>query len=346
MRVLVATAQVPFVRGGAEVLLEGLVGTLRARGHEVDVLGLPARIGPERELAVRTTLGARALDLRSEFDRVIALKFPAWLVRHPHKTLWVIHQERAAFDGWEEGLSNLPEGRLTRNVIAAADVLALSEADSVFAISRNVARRLSEVFDVHVPVLYPPPLAVDELSSSGRYEPFFFFPGRIASSKRHALVIEALARTEEATRLVIAGKEDVAGAEDALRRLARSLEVEDRIRWLGHCSDGALRDHFARARAVVFPALDEDYGLVTSEAMLAQRPVITCSDSGGPLEMVGHEEEGLIADPTPDAIARAMDRLWRDESLTRQLGAAGRARFLSLGITWEKVANSLLGETG
>ena len=41
------------------------------------------------------------------------------------------------------------------------------------------------------------------------------------------------------------------------------------------------------ALGVIFPPLDEDYGYVTLEAMLAAKPVITCTDSGGPLEFVG-----------------------------------------------------------
>ncbi|MCG8462774.1 MAG: glycosyltransferase family 4 protein, partial [Holophagales bacterium] len=347
MKILIATVKVPFVSGGAEVQLEGMVKVLESRGHEVETLALPARIGPERVQVARTTVGSRLLGLgpRSHgFDRVIAMKYPAWLIRHPRKTLWVIHQERFAFELWHDGLSNIAEGDLTREAIAAADALAFSEAERIFAISANVARRLREVFDVEARVLRPPPLGGRRLRSSGSYEPFFFFPGRIAPLKRHGLVIEALALAEEPVRLVVAGREDLEGSWRKLEHLARSRGVEERIRWLGRCSDEALRDHYARARAVIFPPRDEDYGLVTPEAMLAERPVVTCTDSGGPLELIHHGEHGLVVPPEPEALAAALDALWRDEGLARRLGTAGRARYDSLEISWERVADELVGE--
>ena len=43
---------------------------------------------------------------------------------------------------------------------------------------------------------------------------------------------------------------------------------------------------YAHSLGVIFPAVDEDYGYVTLEAMLSSKPVITCADSGGPLEFV------------------------------------------------------------
>ena len=102
--------------------------------------------------------------------------------------------------------------------------------------------------------------------------------------------------------------------------LALKLDVEHRVEWLGHVTEEEKRRCYAHARGVIFPPLDEDYGYVTLEAMLASKPVITCDDAGGPLEFVRHEKTGLIAKPTPEGLARAMDKLWSDREQAKGWG--------------------------
>src|SRR5262249_15269336 len=99
---------------------------------------------------------------------------------------------------------------------------------------------------------------------------------------------------------------------------------------------------YARCLAVVYPPLDEDYGYVTLEAMLARKPVITCSDSGGPLEFVVDRETGLIADASPEALAAALDEVWETRESSRRMGDAGRQRFEEMQIHWPHVIERLL----
>ena len=120
------------------------------------------------------------------------------------------------------------------------------------------------------------------------------------------------------------------------------LNVDHRVEWLGHVTEEEKRRYYAHARGIIFPPLDEDYGYVTLEAMLASKPVITCDDSGGPLEFIRHEKTGLIAKPTPEGLASAMDKLWSDREHAKELGEAGRARYLALNISWSEVVKRLL----
>jgi glycosyltransferase involved in cell wall biosynthesis len=99
---------------------------------------------------------------------------------------------------------------------------------------------------------------------------------------------------------------------------------------------------YAYARGVVFPPYDEDYGYVTLEAMLAAKPVVTCSDSGGVLEFVRHRETGLVAAPEPEKLAEALDELWQNPVRAREFGDAGRDHYDSLGISWGNVIERLL----
>jgi len=79
--------------------------------------------------------------------------------------------------------------------------------------------------------------------------------------------------------------------------------------------------------------------------MLTAKPVITCTDSGGPLELVEHEGTGLIVAPEPAAVAAAIDRLYDDSALVVALGQAGRRRYRELEISWERIVARLLGPT-
>jgi glycosyltransferase involved in cell wall biosynthesis len=86
--------------------------------------------------------------------------------------------------------------------------------------------------------------------------------------------------------------------------LAREFNVEARLEWLGQVTEEEQRALYAHALGVIFPPVDEDYGYVTLEAMLAAKPLIPWTDSGAPLEFVQGDVTGLIVEPSPQAIAR------------------------------------------
>ena len=73
-----------------------------------------------------------------------------------------------------------------------------------------------------------------------------------------------------------------------------------------------------------------------------RQPVITCTDSGGPLEFISHESEGLIVEPDAKAIADAIDRLAGHPVEAMKIGINGRAKYDSLELSWNKVLEALL----
>jgi glycosyltransferase involved in cell wall biosynthesis len=76
--------------------------------------------------------------------------------------------------------------------------------------------------------------------------------------------------------------------------------------------------------------------------MLSAKPVITCTDSGGPLEFVLDGETGYVTPPDPDSVADAIERLYQDKQRAKDMGAAGLSRYRSLGISWDHVVQKLL----
>ena len=126
MRVLIATAHVPFIRSGAEIHAEGLRDALQAEGHEAEIVAIPFKWYPPQKV-LDHMLACRLLDLSevmgTPVDLMIGLKFPAYLIRHPRKVLWILHQFRTAYDLWGtryQDIPNTPEGICYRDSIRRA----------------------------------------------------------------------------------------------------------------------------------------------------------------------------------------------------------------------------------
>jgi glycosyltransferase involved in cell wall biosynthesis len=258
--------------------------------------------------------------------------------------LWILHQHRTAYELWDHPLSDLvyyPNGSQVRDAIEQADRNLIPEARAVFANSRNVQERLKRFCDIDsTPLYHPPPNAEKFYSSSA--EDYLFFPSRLCIPKRQELVLKALALTRNPVHVCFAGISDHPDYTDKLQSLARKLKVSKRVEWLGGITEDEKRSRYASALAVVFPPIDEDYGYVTLEAMLASKPVITCRDSGGPLEFVVDRETGLIAEATPEALSAAFDFVWENRDKAAALGRGGRDRYQSLNLSWSNVIQKLL----
>jgi glycosyltransferase involved in cell wall biosynthesis len=340
--VLVCGVQAPFITGGAEILVSELKDALARRGFRVDVANVPFKWYPVSEI-VRQALAWRLLDVTESngtpVDLVIPTKFPSYLVRHPRKVAWLFHQHREAYDLYGTpycSFRETPEDQQVRDAIRTMDDAGLGECSRVFTISRNVADRLSRYNGLSGTPLYPPPHHL------GRYEcreygDFLFYAGRLDRLKRLDLAVDAMKRVKSGARLKIAGDGPL---REELRKQIVGLGVEDRVELLGFVTADELVELYARCRAAYYAPLNEDYGYVTVEAFLSRKPVVTTTDAGGPLEFVTDGESGLVAEPTPESVAEAIDRLWALPRPTlAAMGDAGRERVAD--ISWERVVDAL-----
>jgi len=275
---------------------------------------------------------------------LIGLKFPAYLIPHPNKVLWIIHQFRTAYELWDHQFGDLiyqPDGAQVREAIRDADRKLIPEAKAVFTDSLNVAKRLETSCQIKAEPLYHPPRGAENFYSA-KADDYFFFPSRLCPPKRQKLILEALQHTREPVRVRFAGTPDSPDFAEELRRTAKALHVDKRVEWLGPVSEEEKLRLYANSLGVIYPPLDEDYGYVTLEAMLSSKPVITCSDSGGTLEFIRHQETGLVAAPAAEAIALTMDHLWVHRKEAELLGTTGRLNYERLNISWTHVVNKLL----
>ena len=342
-RIAICAAQVPFTRGGAEVLYESLRDELVRRGHRAEIVALPFDWS-SRQAILRSALAWRLLDLdgtaAEPADLVIATRFPSYVVRHPRKVVWLIHQFRQVYElagtrfsdfGVEAGDDEVA------GLIRGIDARSLGEARARFAISANTAERLRRHNGLEAETLYPPPKLGDAYRSEEPGDAVFTV-GRLDPMKRFDLLVRALASCRRPVRAVIAGEGPERGR---LGELAAQLGVADRLDLPGRIDDAELVARYARALAVYYAPFDEDYGYVTVEAFRSRRAVVTTADSGGVLEFVRDGENGFVVDPgDARAIAARLDRLFDDRDEARRLGDAGHRRVETIG--WDRVVDRLL----
>ena len=340
MRIAVCRPQVPFAHGGAEIFTDTLVDELRARGHDADLVSMPFKWYPGTRVLTQAFLW-RMLDLDEadgrRIDVVVATKFPSYLVRHRDKRVWLVHQFRQAYelDGTELGqFSESPEDRALRRKVQELDRMALGEASHLFAISQNVASRLESSTGLTAEVLPHPPQQLDYRCQA--YEDFVLSVNRLDRAKRIDLLIEAAAR-DSGLEIVIAGD---GPDRERLERLARERGLDGRARFAGRVSETELADLYARCLAVYYAPIDEDYGMVPLEAFLAEKPVLTTTDAGGPLEIVSDHATGLVVTPDAGEIAQALGWLREHRDEAASFGRAGNA--VAREITWDRAIERLL----
>ncbi|MBP0445431.1 glycosyltransferase family 4 protein [Roseomonas sp. SSH11] len=343
MKVLVLSTLVPFVHGGAEELYDHLVLNLRRQGMEAEGMRIPFYWNPAEEL-IEEMLLARNLRV-SGVDRVIALKFPAYMVPFPDKVLWLLHQYRQAYDLLDAGQSNIPgdaSGERILHAIRAADAMAFRESRQIYTNAPITGRRLKHYNGFDSQVLRPP-LNDPELFPGGESEGYILATGRVNDTKRQHLLVRALRRVP-GLRLVVAGPPDSPADAEVLHRIAAQEGVEDRVTLdLRFVPRAHLAQLVNGALGVAYLPFDEDsLGYCTMEAFRAAKPVITTTDSGGVLDIVREGENGHVVPPSPEALAGAMARLHAAPARARDMGLAGRAAMEAQRLDWPTTIERLV----
>jgi glycosyltransferase involved in cell wall biosynthesis len=320
MRIAVCAPQVPFARGGAEIFADDLVGELRAREHEVDLVTVPYKWYPGERVLSQAFLW-RLLDLSESdgraIDLVIATKFPSYAVRHPNKVVWLLHQFRQAYelDRTELGqFGESAEERATRRAVHRLDKVALGEARKLFATSRNVAERVRRSTGLEAEVMPHPPQELPYRTES--YDDFVLSVGRLDRAKRHDLLLEALAADSSLQCVIVGDGPD----RERLEHVAQQHGLDGRARFAGR--------------------VDEEFGMVPYEAFLSEKPVVTTTDAGGPLEVVTDRATGLVCEPRAAALAEACAWLRQHVDDAKTWGRAGKE--IARRVSWDETIARLL----
>lgn len=348
MRVVIASSSVPHVNGGGNLIVHWTAQALREAGHEVEEFYLPFPVDTRRVLPAM--VGLRATPFAGQGDRLIAIRWPAHLIRHENKATWFIHHYRELFDLWDtpyRGIRNDQEAASYREAVRRIDNIGFRESKAVFSNSAIVRDRVKEYNGVTAEPLLPPLGGDTSRFTTEAYGDFIFYPSRVTPIKRQLLAVEAMRYTTTPVRLVIGGSADTADYSRRLQDLVREHGLQDKVELrLGWMEEAEKTRLLSECLAVSYLPLDEDsYGYPSLEASHSRKAIVTVSDSGGALEFVTDGVQGLVTAPDARALAAAFDRLYEDRALAERMGEASFARRAELNIAWEHVLHRLLEDS-
>lgn len=347
MRIGLLTVQVPFIRGGAEILSDELKLQLQKHGHQVEIISIPFKWYPVQSLYTSMMMG-RMMEIQEsayqKVDGVIGLKFPAYYAVHSNKVLWLVHQHRQAYDLWETQYGDLhqtEEGRKVRDFIRSSDQQFLNEYKQRYTISKNVSDRLKKYNGLSSSALYHPPHDSEKLYSE-KSQNYIFYPSRIDQMKRQWLLVESARYLKSDVKIKIAGT----GSEEEMQKLKKMItehQLEKRVELLGRVSDQEKFKLLAQSLAVYNGVYDEDYGYVTLEGFFARKPVLCHEDAGGPTEFISQNENGFIVDLKPQSLAAKIDELASQPHRAESMGENGYQSLLQKEVSWENAIQKLVG---
>jgi len=345
-RVLVLGAQVPFVRGGAELLNESLLKEInKLQGIKAELVQLPFKWYPEEQM-LNDLAAWRLLDISeangNKIDLVIGTKFPTYAVQHEKKILWLVHQHRTLYDLENtqfDGLYSVKGSQHIRDKLRQLDEKFIGECAKKYTIASNVSDRLKKFNGLTAQTLYPPAPFADKIVS-GDYGDYVLFIGRMEELKRPSLLIQAMKQACKETKAYFIG---TGIQKEQLARLIVEQNLSARCKMLGYVSEEELVSYLAHCRAVFYAPYDEDYGYATIEAFLAKKPVITCTDSGEVTNIVHQTQSGFVVENDTTAIAAAIDAVYSlSNTELEQLAQAGYQ--FAKSITWDNVIKKLVLE--
>jgi glycosyltransferase involved in cell wall biosynthesis len=340
----------PFA-GGAEIHLHEIFGRLASRGHEVTLLcsgwrgaarrttidGISVhRVGTRYSFQLfarryyRRVLHSRAFDVLVEDINKVPLWTPTWgasrtVALVPHLFGTTAFQELPVPLAATVWLEERPIGR----VYGATPFEAISESTADDLAARGIPRERIAVIHPGIDTAAYTPAPAERSAV-----PLVVYLGRLKRYKRVDLIIRAFAAMRHPTaQLAIAGAGDY---RSTLERLAASLDLGDRVHFLGFIPEPQKVALLRSAWVLAFTSPKEGWGITNLEAAACATPVVA-SCSPGLRESVRDGETGFLV-PHGDlpALISALERIVSDPSLVSSLGNAGR-RFASR-FTWEAAA--------
>lgn len=219
-----------------------------------------------------------------------------------------------------------------KSFVRGADAL-IGATPQHFAISQQIPPGKPEQVREVIPYGFDPAslarskesqLQRDQLLAQHLRRPMIFAVGRHVYYKGFDVLIRALQHVD--ADLIIGGHGPLTSS---LKQLTRSLQLEQRVKFVGFIEDQLLVAYYEACDVFCMPSVEraEQFGLVQLEAMYCRKPVVAARLGTGVEFVTIDGETGLLVPPRDtDALAGALRALLGDAELRKRMGIAGRRR--------------------
>jgi glycosyltransferase involved in cell wall biosynthesis len=314
-----------------------------ASGPNVTCVTVPARAD-----GLRTLLRPSSLDALEPSDVIhfsaslLGRGLPCPTVVTIHDLMWLEHA--AQVDGrplLRRARANYYRAGMRHALSHATRLIAVSHAtaDRIRAVRPEAADRVRVIHNAAGALFVPPANLDDALRRAaalvGSDAPYYLVVGKNEPYKAHQLVLEAFARESNPSELLVLVQRARRGV--GLAKLAETLGISARIRWLPALGEAELVSVLQAARALLQPSLVEGFGIPVLEAMATGCPVIA-SDTPALVEVLGGAGLHTVVGDSA-GLATAMRKL-RDGSLRSELRARGLER--ARAFSWDTAAAATL----
>ncbi len=182
-----------------------------------------------------------------------------------------------------------------------------------------------------VPIGVEAPIVYDKKTFEHYVNEFHLFAcGRHVSYKGYDVLLNVLAQLPENVILTLGGQ----GPEtENLKKLAKNLEVDHRVNFVGFIKEEDLGAYIAASDVYCFPSIsqNEAFGVAQVEAMLLAKPIVGFEIFNGTTFINRNNETGIVVENKNVAqYAEAILQLMKDPSLRLKLGQQAQLRARTL----------------
>ncbi len=305
---------------------------------DIEVLGNDSPVS--KILPYRASQGFRygynfyRMKIKEDYDVLNPHISPSeWIRQNNERVLWYCHTPpREVYDLYSVRM----QGRSAKDKLIYAAMTktykfiasrVIKNIEEIATNSETTNQRIKRYFNRPATVINPG-IDYEGFTNNGD-DNFFFYPSRILVNKRQDYVIEAFKHFSRKSkgrkyRLVIAGTVSKDPEHQAyLKRLKDASKGYD-IEIIENISDARLREMYSRSSAVLFAAINEDYGFIPLESMSSSKPIISVNE-GGPTETIVDGKTGFLIN-SPAQMAEKMKFIVEHPALAEKMGKDGRRR--------------------
>jgi glycosyltransferase involved in cell wall biosynthesis len=171
-------------------------------------------------------------------------------------------------------------------------------------------------------------------------EPIILFVGRLVHRKGLPYLLKAareLKNREIKFKLIIVG---TGPEKDRYKVQVKKLRLKQNVVFTGFVDESTLKKLYMMSDVVTFPSINEPFGLVVLEAMVAEKPIVA-SMSGGIPEIIEDPYNGALIDPQNTLeYADALQLFLEDRETSMRVGKANRKK-VTEKFTWKECAKHL-----
>ena len=276
------------------------------------------------------------LKIKDDYDVANPHISPSEWIRHKNEhVLWYCHTPpREVYDLYAVRMMqrSYKEKMLYAAMTGAYKIVAkniVKNIEEVAANSQVTRQRIKKYYSKESTVINP---GIDyERFSEGGDDKYFVYPSRFVVNKRQEYVINAfkeyVKKTKSNHSLILAGTLSKDPEHIRYMQRLKNLAGSAKIKFMPNPSDKKLAELYSKSTAVLFAAINEDFGIVPLEGMASSKPVISVNE-GGPTETILNRKTGFLVNSYSE-MAERMQQVVDNPSMAKRMGKAGRNRIIS-----------------